>query len=189
MKQRLTDQQYVEGLLERDSTALENIYLHLFLGIAKHVLVHGGTQEDAEDVFQEALLVLYRKAKVNRLILSSSFYTFFHAVSQRIWLKKRSQRKGKVALPLEAANLSELEADAVEILEQPEQYALYRSKFKLLGEACQKVLRLFFSGESMIEIAKQLVYSDAHYDKKRKFICKEQLVELIKTDSRYQELR
>lgn len=189
MKHRLTDQQYVDGLLERDSTVLENIYQQLFPGIAKHVQEHSGSEEDAEDVFQEGLLVLYRKAKGNSLSLSSSFYTFFYAVCKRIWLKKVARRKGKVALPLEEEKLGKLEANADEILEQSEQYALYRSKFKLLGSACQEVLRLFFSGKSMIEIAKQLGYRDARYAKKRKFICKEQLVRLIKSDSRYQELR
>jgi len=189
MKHRLTDEQYMDGLLKRDSRTLEHIYQHLFPGIAKHIQEYGGSQEDAEDVFQEGLVVMYRKAKANSLILKSSFYTFFYAVCKRIWLKKKSQRKGKMELPLEEVSLSELEADAVTILEQSEQYALYRSKFNLLGEACQKVLRLFFKGESMIEIAKQLGYSDARYAKKRKFICKEQLVKLIKSDTRYQELR
>lgn len=189
MKHQLKNEQYIAGLLKRDSTILEHVYQHMYPGIAKHVLEHHGTQEDAEDVFQEGLMVLYRKAKGDQLFLSSSFYTFLFAVCKRIWLKKRSQRKGLPALPLEEVGLTELEEDVNAILEQSEQYALYRSKFELLGQACQKVLRLFFKGESMIEIAKQLGFSDARYAKKRKFICKEQLVKLIKSDSRYQELR
>ncbi|MBX2871519.1 MAG: sigma-70 family RNA polymerase sigma factor [Saprospiraceae bacterium] len=189
MKYRLTDEQYKEGLLKRDSFILEHIYQELFPGIAKHVLEHNGSQEDAEDVFQEGLMVLYRKAKGDALMLSSSFYTFLYAVCKRIWLKKKSRRKGRLALSLEEAELIQLAEDATLILEQSEQYALYRSKFELLGEACQQVLRLFFSGESMVEIAKEMGFSDARYAKKRKFICKEQLVKLIKSDSRYQELR
>lgn len=188
MKHQLTNEQYLEGLVKRNSTTLENIYQHMYPGIAKHVLEHHGSQEDAEDVFQEGLIVVYRKAKEDGLFLSSSFYTFLYAVCKRIWLKKRSKRKGRPPLPLGAAGLTELEEDPNWILEQTEQYALYRSKFQLLGQSCQQVLRLFFKGESMIEIAKQLGFSDARYAKKRKFICKEKLIKLIKSDSRYQEL-
>ena len=189
MKHQLTNEQYLEGLLKRDSVVLDHMYQHMYPGIAKHVLDYHGSREDAEDVFQEGLIVVYRKAKGDKLFLSSSFYTFLYAVCKRIWLKKRSKRKGLPALPLEEAGLAELEEDPTFILEQSERYALYRSKFQLLGQTCQQVLRLFFRGESMIEIAKRLGFSDARYAKKRKFICKEQLVKLIKSDSRYQELR
>lgn len=186
---RLANEQYLNGLVGRDPAVLENIYEHLFPGIAKHVLDNSGTREDAEDVFQEGLLVLYRKARADKLVLSSSFYTFFYAVCQRIWLKKLSRGKKKRALPLEEERVGELAADAAQALEQSEQYQLYRSKFKLLGEDCQNLLRLFFKGVSMAEIAGQMGYGSEGYAKKRKFQCKQKLVQLIRSDSRYQELR
>lgn len=186
---RLADEQYLDGLLGRDPAVLENIYEHFFPGIAKHVLDNSGSREDAEDVFQEGLLALYRKAKGGNLALSSSFYTFFYAVCKRIWLKKLTRGKADKALPLEEERVGEIADDAVQALEQSEQYQLYRSKFRLLGEDCQNLLRLFFKGVSMAEIAGQMGYGSEGYAKKRKFQCKEQLVQLIKTDGRYQELR
>ncbi len=186
---RLSDKQYLEGLLGRDPAALENMYEHLFPGIAKYVLDNSGSREDAEDVFQEGLLVLYRKAKKGELALSSSFYTFFYAVCKRIWMKKLSRGKTKRALPLEEERMGELPHEIEQALDRSEQYQLYRQQFKLLGEDCQNLLLLFFRGQSMAEIAAQMGYGSEGYAKKRKFQCKEQLVQLIKADGRYRELR
>ena len=186
---RLADEQYLNGLLGRDAAVLENIYQHFFPGIAKHVLDNSGSREDAEDVFQEGLLVLYRKAKGGNLTISSSFYTFFYAVCKRIWLKKLTRGKANRALPLEEERVGEIADDAAQALEQSEQYQLYRSKFKLLGEDCQNLLRLFFKGASIAEIAGQMGYGSEGYAKKRKFQCKEQLVQLIRADASYRELR
>ena len=176
---RLSDKQYLEGLLGRDPAALENMYEHLFPGIAKHILDNSGSREDAEDVFQEGLLVLYRKARKGELALSSSFYTFFYAVCKRIWMKKLSRGKAKRALPLEEERVGELPDEIEQALERSEQYQLYRQQFKLLGEDCQNLLRLFFRGQSMAEIATQMGYGSEGYAKKRKFQCKDQLVQLI----------
>ena len=185
---RLTDEQYLNGLLGRDARVLEHIYRELFPGIVRYILDNGGNREDAEDVFQEGLMVLYRKAKSDALTLSSSFYTFLFAVCKRIWLKKLSRGKGKKALPLEEERVGNIEADAAQVLEQTEQYRLYRGKFSLLGEDCQNLLRLFFKGVSMVEIAVQMGYKSEGYAKKRKFQCKERLVQLIRDDGRYREL-
>jgi hypothetical protein len=78
-----------------------------------------------------------------------------------------------------------IEAD----LEKVDEQNLFWSAFQQLGEECQKLLRLFFDKEKMAKIAEMMGYGSEGYAKKRKFQCKEKLVELIKTDRRFDELK
>ena len=179
------DKIYIEGLRERDNKVLAEIYHAYFKGIAQYVIHHGGSRQDAEDVFQDAMLVLYRQVKSEQLVLTSSFYTYLYAVSKRIWLKKQGRKKTTQALPINEAVPSTVET----MLEEAEQYELYQEKFRQLGKNCQQVLQFFFKGVKMSEIAKRMNYASESYAKKRKFKCKEQLIKMIQKDVRFQGLR
>ena len=181
---RLSNQEYLDGLQKRDGATINHIYQDLFPGILKYVIESGGQRVDAEDVFQEGLIILYRK--INQLELTSSFNTFLFAVCKRVWWKKRDKK-----IPvLETDEKQEAsEEDALEAIEQNEQYTLYKEKFKLLGQDCQKLLKHFFGGLKMEKIAEEMGYGSVSYAKKRKFVCKEKLANLIKKDSRYKELK
>ncbi|MEN0049557.1 MAG: sigma-70 family RNA polymerase sigma factor [Bacteroidota bacterium] len=178
------EETYLEGLRANNSKILSEIYHAYFKGIAQYVFHHGGSREDAEDVFQDAMLVLYRQAKSGQLVLTSSFYTYLYAVSKRIWLKKQGRNKTTQALPTNEAVPSTVEA----MLEEAEQYELYQEKFRQLGKDCQTVLQLFFKGEKMNEIAKKMNYASEGYAKKRKFKCKQKLINLVQEDIRFQGL-
>jgi hypothetical protein len=60
--------------------------------------------------------------------------------------------------------------------------------FEALPDNCRKILALFFDKVPMADIAAELQSTEA-YIKKRKFLCKSRLVEQIKADPVYKELR
>ncbi len=148
---------------------------------------NSGTADDAHDVFQEGLVVLYQKVKEPDFTLSSQFLTYFYAICRNIWSNRLRKKSGReVSLKKEAED--QLVADDLPILEHTEQFFLYRKMFLRLGEDCQKVLRLFLRKVDMATITVQMGYSSINYTKKRKFKCKEKLVRLIKADPVFQEL-
>jgi len=180
----LNSSKYLKGLRERDVAVLKEIYASTYPKILKHILANSGVREDAEDVFQEALIVLYRKIGQNQLNIERNFESFFFGVCRHIWLKKLS-RKQKAFVPIEDnLTFGAWEEDLIEV----EQYQLYRNKFNSLGGPCQKILQLFFDKKSMKEIAQIMGFASEGYAKKKKFKCQKHLIELIKKDSRYQEL-
>ncbi len=184
---RLTDEKYLAGLLDRQAPVVEEIYDAYFTGVSMYVEQRGGSREDAEDVFQDALVVVYRQLKSGRLHLTSSFHTYLFGVAKKIWLNKQQRRGNQFAF----ADINEvtLAADATEIFEQTEQYRLYRAKFKLLGHKCQELLRYFLAGVSMREIARKMGYRSEGFVKKKKFKCKQKLVDLVRKDPAYRELK
>lgn len=181
------EEEFLKGLQSGDRKMVKAIYLQFLPGITSFILKNNGSEEDARDIFQEALLVLHGKAQDPNFKLTSSFYTFLFAICKKIWLKRlEKKRKSRVTFlgKEELLIVEELEPH----LEREAQYRLFRQKFRDLSQNCQKILQLFFQGTAMKEIAEIMGLGSVQYVKKRKFQCKERLVALVQADSRYNEL-
>jgi RNA polymerase sigma factor (sigma-70 family) len=183
------DLRYLQGLKNQTLEVLQEIYDNYFPSIKGHIINNSGKEEDAEDVFHDALIVIYRKVKDDSLELTSSFHTYFFAICKNLWLKKLNRKKRQSRVTIEDAEVLTMENDTEKAIETTERFALYREKFQLLGEDCQKLLQLYFEKKNMKEIANTMGFGSEGYARKRKFQCKEKLTKLIQSDDRFNELR
>ncbi|MEO0896428.1 MAG: sigma-70 family RNA polymerase sigma factor [Bacteroidota bacterium] len=181
------DEAYLLGLRQRDSRVLGQIYTRFFPMLAQHVRQRGGSEDDAKDVFQDTMVVLFRKLQSPDFQLTSSLGTFLMGVGRKVWLKKVSRRGSHPEEALVEVELEDEEKIETE-LEITERNRLFRAKLLQLGQDCQKVLRLFFAGIPMAQIAQKMGFASENYAKKRKFQCKQKLTKLIKEDPRFKEL-
>ncbi|MEM7658100.1 MAG: sigma-70 family RNA polymerase sigma factor [Bacteroidota bacterium] len=186
-KQEKQLDQYLEGVRQRNPIVLKEVYTRFFPMLAQHVRTRGGREEDAQDVFQDAVVVLFRKAQDPDFELTSAFGTFLFGIGKKIWLKKASRRGKRPEQSLEDETLAE-EFEVEAELERTERNQLFRAKIQQLGQNCQKLLRLFFEGRPMKKIAQEMGFASDGYAKKRKFQCKQKLTQLIKADPRYAEM-
>lgn len=178
---------YIQAILNGESTLIAKIYEEYHKAIIQLVESNQGTTEDAKDVFQEGLMLIYQKARKPGFKLTSGFFTFFYAVCRNIWLNKRRKKSfGEVSLSDEMT--STIEDDTPEVLEHNEQYTLYRNKFLELSADCQQLLSLFMKKVSLKEITEVMGISSIGYAKKKKYKCKERLISLVQSDARYAEL-
>ncbi len=183
-----TDQTLLEGICHSDNLVLEYIIKEYRHRTMAQVVKQGGTEEEAKDIFQEALVAIYLKTQQPTFHITSSFYTFLYAICQNQWLKKCREKKrhNEVRLDDEVVSMT---TEAMETYEQSERYHLYIAKFKELGEECQKVLRLSIVEErSPEEIISMLGFGSIGYLYKRKSNCKHKLFEIIQKDTRFKEL-
>lgn len=178
---------YIDGIKSGDSKVIRSIYENYHKAIVHLVETHQGTKEDADDVFQEGLVMMYQKVQESDFQLTSSFLTYFYAVCRNIWSNKL-RKKPKKEVTLDDKMLLMLEDDPNPVYEQRERYFLYRKMFLQLGEDCQQLLDLFLQKVSMEKIMLQMGYGSVSYTKKRKFLCKEKLVQLIQQDPDFREL-
>ena len=173
------------GLRNGDRAVIRELYERYFAGIRTLVTQNSGSVDDARDVFQEGLMVVYTKAQsADGLRLSGSLFSFFYAVCRNIWLKRlrKTARERVTITDTEVYTTNDTPERAVI---QRERETLYREKFAALGADCQRVLQLFFDGVKLRDIAAQMGYGSEQYARKRKFKCKEKLIELIRQDARY----
>ena len=184
-----SEQQYINALLAGDREALRRLYDEHLPGIIRYVKQNSGSEEDAYDVFQEALLAIFKKAERGGVQLTAAFFTFLYAICSRIWLQKLKKRKRRGVTFSEPEEYMGTETEGIqEIMEEEERFRLYRAKFRKLSESCRKVMSLYFQKVPMEEIAKLMGFSSEGYAKKRKYQCKEKLIGLIREDGSFNEL-
>ncbi len=190
MKQK-TDEEILKGILERDNAIFNYIYENLYNQVKYMIVSNSGSDEEAQDVFQEALIVIYNKLVNKELELYCTFKTYLYSVSRLMWLKQLEKKKYK-SEEIYDENMTDLRVDDKNILDQietNERFRLYQKYFKQLNEDCRKVLELFINKVPLREIAEIMGYSSEKYAKKRKYICKEILINNIQKDPKYKELQ
>lgn len=185
----MDDQSLLEGLQKHDKETIRYIFRKFFPMIENHVRKNGrGSREEAEDLFMTVLEIFYVKLEKGDFGLTSSFSTLFYEISKRQWLRVLAYKR-RITRVTNSVQDELIEEGFLETMEQIEKYQLYREKFTELSEGCQKVLTMSLEGHSMKEIMLAQGFASEQYARKRKFKCKEKLIQLIQADSRYQELK
>lgn len=185
-KGEYTNSELIEGVREKKNDVLDYILKQNYSSIRKMVRVNSGSDADASDVMQEAIVVLFRKVREGDFQLTSSLNTFLYSVSRLIWLKELKRRG--FTQNIDSENLDFFQADLDVDIDRNDRLRLFREKFEELGEDCKKVLRLFSLGTPMSQIAKFMGYQSEVYAKKKKYTCKEGLVKKIRTSNQFKEL-
>jgi RNA polymerase sigma factor (sigma-70 family) len=104
LKQETKDEQLLAGLAKNDKQAIETLYKEHFGMVQAFILNNNGSSDDARDVFQEAMIVLYEKASSGSFELTAQIKTYIYSVCRRLWLK-RLQQMQRFGAPVE--NLAE----------------------------------------------------------------------------------
>ena len=180
-----SDAELIDGLRSNDFGVLDAIYVQNLPKVTNMIVQNKGSENDARDVFQDAVVVLFKRLKEPDFTINSSFSNYLYGICKFIWLRQlKKKHRTEVTLSNESALKGELSIENE--LFETEQRKFYRAHFLQLGEDCQKVLQLFFNGLSLREIAKKTGYTN-DYAKRKKYKCKEQLAASIKSDKRFAE--
>ena len=142
---------------------------------------------EAEDLFQDALIVVFEQLQQPYFTIKYDFYTYLFCVCKNQWLKhlrnsKKVNNAGEMAWAY-LAHESTHEAEQLALMEQ-----IYQRKVGLLCPGCQAVLKLAMCGRSIDEIARLLNLKSKRHASNRKSYCKQQLASLVQTDAQYLEL-
>ncbi|MBQ4821400.1 sigma-70 family RNA polymerase sigma factor [Aquimarina sp. MMG016] len=181
------DHKIIEGIVKGDEVIIKAFYKNNLQYIRSYVIKNSGNEEDVEDVFQDALVVLYQKFKYESVNMSASLRTYFYAICKNIW-RNRLRKNSKILLDEEVIEASEpIDNEIIDSINNKEREHLYRKYFLMLDSACKEILNLVFEGNSMKKISTITGYSEG-YTRKKKFNCKRSLIEMIEKDSLYQEL-
>lgn len=184
-----SDEAIIEGLRLRSDYIIKYIYQELFPMILYLVTKNNGNEEDAEDVFQDSLIIVFKKIRANELDLTCSFRTYLYSISRNLWLQKLSKQKQfsrefsdiETYITMSDYALSEKNQDEVE------KFRLYQQHFMTLSPDCQKVLLMFMEKVSLRDIALEMGFKTEKYAKTRKYLCKEELKKRIINDPKCQK--
>lgn len=184
-----TDTELLQGLAAGDRTVVASLYKLYLPVLTKWIASRGGLDSDADDVFQEALLVVYEKAKSPEFCLTCKLSTYLFAVSKRIWYKKLDHASNFYNIDTEEGEEEQLfghsyDADVQEHWEKEAQFEQLNQALDQLGEPCAALLKAFYiEKKNMQEIAEVFKYTNAENAKTQKYKCLTRLKKIFFTSA------
>lgn len=174
---KYTDQEIVESLKNRKGDAVRFVSEEYLPMIVYMVEKMDGSYNDAEDIFQEALIIIIKKIDSGELKLTAKFSTYLYAVCKNLWLYQLNKNKVDDKLQLEDVEET-YEPDYDEKYDKALQQKQFWHYYEQLSDVCRKILRLYWLDLPVKKIAEDMGNTEK-YIRKRKYECKKKLVELI----------
>jgi len=166
MKQKEIIELLQKGKVEN---AFVKLY-RLFPKVRSILKNYGATKEQCNDIFQDALVVLYQKLQQNNFIDEISLEAYLINTCKYMYLKLQRIKETSFEQIEHIVDESDIEL----ILQENKQVELAEAAFKQLGEKCKEILLSFYIGKkSMIQIARQFSFSSENVAKTQKYKCLE----------------
>lgn len=179
-----SDQQYIEALRHNDPRGIRQIYEQYADQALRWVLHNNGSYDDANDIFQEALMAVYEKSLDPDFILTCPLGAMLHVIWSRKWYDRLRQKNRET----EVRNYEETRYDinttedalvvAEDIMEGQVRQQRMSDTFAQLSELCRQLLRLLSDGTPPRDAAEQLSMNSVDTLYRRKNACTQRWREL-----------
>lgn len=174
------DKALLRGLAIKDSRAIEQIYRSHYQMVQYLVLQNRGSEDDAADIFQEAMMVLFEKASNPSFELNCQLKTYLYAVCKHLWLKKLKLLKRQPAQVTDMEIAIPVDEDIEMYEKQQQHFDIMEQALHKLGEPCKSLLEAYYiEKQHMQEIAARFLYTNANNAKTQKYKCLMRLKKLF----------
>jgi RNA polymerase sigma factor (sigma-70 family) len=177
-----SDSNIIEGLRKQDDKILNWLYDNYLQSVKNHVLKNSGSDEDVSDVFQDTIILLYSQIIADNLNLTTDLKGYFFGIARNVWSAQLRKKQKTIELEVDLPDEEGAEDIYDPILER-----IVSRVFQKLKPDQQMVLNLFSEGLSYEEIAVKMNLKNEVYARRKKYLCKEALLELVKEDPEYHE--
>jgi RNA polymerase sigma factor (sigma-70 family) len=168
----MEDQKIIELIRSQQQDKVFTTLYKYFPVVKKMILSNGGRPEDAEDIYQDALIVFYKKAGNPEFKLTSTINTYLYSIARFMWkdeLRKKAQHSFTDILDVHLPD-EEFTAE----VETENKYKPAEKVIADLGERCKELLLLFyFESLKLKDIAKKMGYNSENTAKNQKYKCLE----------------
>jgi RNA polymerase sigma factor (sigma-70 family) len=171
-----SDARILDLIRKGDEEALVTLHEANRKPIAAYITRNSGTIEDAQDVLQESLVILWERIRTGKFEYKAQLSTFIFATSKNLWSQRLRQKKHLSSAEIDPEAHEDQSPSVLDSLMSTEQVGMVRDALGTIGEQCRKLLLLFYWEEqSMEEIAIRLGFANADTAKAKKYQCKKAL--------------
>jgi len=168
--------------------AFSLLYREHYPVIRSFITNNSGSEEDAADIFQDALIVLYDKVRDEKFELKCALRTFIYSICRNLWLKKLTGKKQDL-IKTEAFSSVELEPNIADILEDNEQSKLIMKYLQKIGGDTEKLLiHFYFDGMKTEEVTQRMGYANEQVTRNKKSRCLKKLRGLLLESTLFRDL-
>jgi len=172
LKAESNEKALLQGLARSDKKAIENIYRENYNMVQSLIINNSGSADDAKDIFQEAMIVLYEKVRSGTFELNCLIKTYVYSVSRRLWLKRLQQMNRYVPAMENLQDTVPVDEDVEENERIDSEFQAMEKAISSLGEPCKSLLEAYYlERKSMQEIASFFGYTNAENAKNQKYKC------------------
>jgi len=175
----MSDEEIINRTKNKEYGKLAKHLYRYFPVIQKFILKNSGTKEEAEDVFQDALIIFFNKVNNGAFKLESTLNTYLFGISKNLWHVQLRKRKNEIVSDLYTVNSASIENDINSAIEENLKFQKALEAVSSLGDRCKSLLLMFYYKKmSMAEIAKKTGVSSEKLVKNQKYRCIEKAKEI-----------
>ncbi len=157
---------------------LTELYLKAFPAVAAMVSKQGGTLDEAKDIFQDALVILYERDLRNDRGTIQDKKAYLKGIARHLWYHYRQGQQRLVSMD---QLTNDLTAEALEPIPSAKRLLRY---LEAAGKRCLDMLQAFYYDKaSMREIAERFQLSGERSATVQKHKCLEKVREQVKERS------
>jgi RNA polymerase sigma factor (sigma-70 family) len=172
MKQKYSDKEIISQLQEGDGRVIKHLVNEQLPVVSYYIIRNSGTEEDAKDIFQDALFILIKKLRDGNIQLISSFSTYLFAICKNLWQMVLDKRKAAQNYH-SITPVSDIEDDLSEMSDQLIYEKIFMKSYQGMDDQCRTILRMYWKEISPEKIATTLDYSPGFLRKKKSQCMKE----------------
>ena len=176
--------QVIKAINENKSEGLVTaLYKVSFPPILTFVRQKRGNLSDAEDCFQDALIVLIKKVKEKTYDEKYEVKNFLFVVARNLWFNKFTRNAKVKATDLDDYQIVDDSPHGEEIVIEDERQSAIKKLLDTAGERCKELLTLvIFDNKSLQEVADLMGFSSASVTKTNHYRCKQKMKQALKAD-------
>lgn len=176
------DELIIAEIRRKNEVALGELYKMHYPMIVRLICSNSGTEQEAKDVYQDAMIAFYERVQQPDFTLTCSIKTYVYAVCRRLWLKRLTQKKRYHGNVEETETFLRIDEEMQSIEEAEYHFVKMNEAMNGLGEPCVSIIRDFYvHGQSMEEISGRYGYTNADNAKNQKYKCLQRLKKLFFT--------
>ncbi|MEQ9443049.1 MAG: sigma-70 family RNA polymerase sigma factor [Cyclobacteriaceae bacterium] len=184
------DREIVEAINKDRSleTVIRYLYRTNFDSIANYIRSNSGKDEDAEDFFQEAIVVFIDIVRRGNFRGDSSIKTFLYSIARNLWRNELKRQNRALMRETNYYEQSEKEEQDIQTkLWENEMKTQLMQLLEKLGDNCRKILLLFYyENLPMKEIFQHMGYETEQVARNMKYRCMNKLKEML---NEHQEIK
>ncbi len=181
---KISDSEIIDSILKgREDHVLSQLYTSCYPRVRRFILSRKGSEADAEDLFQDAVVTFFSKV-VNRSFDAEKYQIepFIIGVSKNLWIDK-FRRDKKIDFTDETNEYGST-GDEHYVINQ-ERAQIVNEILASVGDSCKEILiRVIYHGMSMKEISEELGYQSVDSAKTQHYKCRQKLIKKFK-DNEY----
>jgi RNA polymerase sigma factor (sigma-70 family) len=179
---KYSDIEIIEGIRNQDDRILNWLYDNYYRMVKDHVLKNSGSGDDVADVLQDSVIILFEQITENKINLTTDIRGYFFGIVKNVWNSHLRKRQKTTILITDHPDDDGSDDYNNQLLER----ILTRAFTKLKPDQ-QIVLNMFAEGKTYEEIAHNLDLKNEEYARRKKYLSKEALMDLVREDPEYHE--